>query len=112
MAAGSEATVGIVVLGVQSKGSEGTWRYVVQSTWVDPGNLKYEPCNSIRPGQGAEITSVASGIVLFKKQLADLGQEATLRFNLAIFCQQRDGKVLAQEVTTDAFLLRLRDADK
>ncbi len=107
-----DGTVGIVVLGVQSKRPDETWRYVIQSSWIDAGNIKYEPCRAIRPGEAAGITGVASGLVLLKKQLADLGQEPTLRFNLTVFCQQTNGKVLATDVTTDPFTLRLREADQ
>jgi hypothetical protein len=55
----------------------------------------------------AEIENVPDGLVLLKKQLGDLGEEATVRFGLLVFCRQSDGKVVTTGVKTDAFTLRL-----
>jgi hypothetical protein len=107
-----DGAVGVDVLGVQSKQPDETWRSVIQSLFVDAGNIKYEPCKSIRPGETIEITGVPSELLLLKTQLADLGQEPTLRFNLTLFCRQPNGKVLGTNVTLDPFRLRLPEADQ
>jgi hypothetical protein len=93
--------------GLQSKQPDGTWTYLVRSSWYDTGTMKYETCTSLSSEGTAEIGNVASGLLLLKKQLAGLGGEPTVRLNLMIFCRQLDGKVLTTSVTTDAFGLRL-----
>jgi hypothetical protein len=100
-------TTRIAVLGVQSKQPDGTWTYLVRSSWYDTGTMKYETCTSPSSEGTAEIGNVASGLLLLKKQLAGLGGEPTVRLNLMIFCRQLDGKVLTTSVTTDAFGIRL-----
>ena len=100
-------TTRVSVLGAQSKQPEGTWTYLLRSSWYDTGTLKYESCISLSSTRTAEIKNVASGFVLLKKQLAGLGSEPTVRLNLWFFCQQPDGTVLIKSATTDAFVLRL-----
>jgi hypothetical protein len=95
------------VIAVESKQSDGAWKYVVQSTWVDDGKIKYEPCTSLPPGGTVEIENLPSGLLLLKKQLADLGGEPTVRFGLWLLCRQPDGKVVITSATTDEFGLRL-----
>jgi hypothetical protein len=96
----------VAVLAVQVRRSDGVWEYLVRSSWYDAVDAKYEPCRSVPAGETAEIRGVVSGIMLLKKQLAGLGSEPTLRFQLTTFCRQSDGKVLNISATTDGFQLR------
>jgi hypothetical protein len=95
------------VLGVQAKQPDGSWTHVVQSSWYDAGSIKYELCTSLPPGGAAEFANLPSGLFLLNTQLAGLGNEPTVRFNLMIFCRQPDGGVLTTTVTTGGFSLRL-----
>ena len=104
---GHGGTTRVAVLGVQAKRPDGRWTHVVQSSWYDVDTIKYESCTSLPPGGAAEFANLPSGLLLLNTQLAGLGNEPTVRFNLMIFCRQPDGKVLTTTVTTDGFDLRL-----
>ncbi len=97
----------VSVLGVQARGANGTWKYVVRSSWYDFGTIKYESCTPLASGGSTELKDIGSGLALLRKQLAELGDEPTIRFNITLFCRQPDGKVITTETTTDAFRLRL-----
>ena len=100
-------TTRVSIIAGQSKQSDGSWKYLFQSTWVDDGRTKYEPCTSLPPGAVVRIANVKGGLLLLKSQVADLGDEPTLRFDLWIFCRQPDEKVVITSVTSDPFILRL-----
>lgn len=104
---GTHETTRVAVLSVESKQRNGVWKYVVQSTWVDAGSIKYGTCRPLPSGGVVEIRDVPSGLLVLKKQLAELGDEPTVRFGLWIFCRQPGGKVLTTSVTTDALVLPL-----
>jgi hypothetical protein len=106
-ATGDGGTTRVAVLGVQAKQRDGIWAQVVQSSWYDTGSIKYEPCTLLPPGGAAEFANLPSGLLLLKSQLAGLGNEPTVRFNLMFLCRQPDGKVVTKTVTTGAFDLRL-----
>jgi len=104
---GDGATTRVAVLGLEAKRPDGSWSRVFQSSWYDTGSIKYESCASLPPGGSAEFLDLTSGLLLLDKQLAGLGNEPTVRFNLMMFCRQGDGKVVTKTVTTDGFALRL-----
>jgi hypothetical protein len=105
--AGEDDAVRYAVSGVQSKQPDGTWAYIVQSSWYGVGTIKYLPCKPLSPGRTEEIKGMGTGLVMLKKQLAALGGEPTVRLNLLFFCRQPDGQLAAASATTEAFPLRL-----
>ena len=104
---GEGHTTRVAVLGVQWRQPDGSWADLVQSSWVDDGSIRYETCTSV-PSEGrADIVDIASGLLLFKKQILLLGQEPVLRFNLIMFCRRSDATVITRSSTTDGFRIRL-----
>jgi hypothetical protein len=104
---GDGGTTRIAVLGLEAKRPDGSWAHVFQSSWYDTGTIKYESCGPLPPGGVAEFADLASGFILLNRQLAGLGNEPMVRFNLMIFCHEPDGKVVTKAVTTEGFTLRL-----
>jgi hypothetical protein len=103
---GREEMTRVVVIGVQTKLSDGTWAHVIQSSWYGPATIRYEALTSVPPGGAAELTNLTDRLVLLNKQLAGLGMEPTVRFTLMIFCRA-EGKVVMKTVRTEEFELRL-----
>jgi hypothetical protein len=97
----------VAILGVDSEGPDGVWVHLLQGSWYDNGTLTYEPCALLRPGMEGDIRGVKDGFVLLKKQLRGLGEEPTVRLQVTVFCRQPNGRLSAQDVTTDAFKVRL-----
>lgn len=100
-------TTRVVVMGVQAKQPDGSWSYIVQSSWYGSATDKFESCAVLKPGGVAEYKNVKSGLLLLKTQVAKLGHEPTMRFDLMTFCRQPDGSVLTKNVRTHEFKLRL-----
>jgi hypothetical protein len=100
-------TTRIAVLGVQYKPQGGVWKYILQSSWMDVGTVKYASCTSLPPSGTADFGGLADQLAIAKELQADVGSEPTLRFNLTIFCRRSDGKVVSTSVNTEAFVLRL-----
>lgn len=104
---GNNGVTRIELVGMDAKRPDGRWAPLLRSSWYDTGTIKYEPCGPLPPGGVAEFTDLASGFLLLKRQLAGLGKEPTVRFNLMMFCRRPDGKVVTKTVTTEGFALHL-----
>ena len=104
---GDAETTRIVVLGVDSKQENGPWTSLIQSSWYDVGNSKYDMCTRLPEGEAKEFKNVKSGLLLLRTQLRGLGQEPTIRLDLMVICRKQDGKVISERTTTEAFGLRL-----
>lgn len=107
--AASSSTVRAAILGVDSKAPNGAWVHLLQSSWYDNGSLNYEPCTELRPGAEGDVAGVHSGFTLLKKQLIGLSEEHTLRLHVIFFCRKTNGKVFAQETTTEEFRVHVPD---
>lgn len=99
----------VALLGVQARDATRAWAHIVQSSWYDSGTVKYQACASLPPGAVAEFRNVSSGLVLMNAQLARLGSEPTVRFDLMILCRRQDGKVLSTSATTEEFKLPMHE---
>jgi hypothetical protein len=95
------------VQSVQAKQPDGGWSSVVQSSWYDSGSVKYESCTALKTDSKAELTNLPSAFVILKSQAAKLGSKPMVRFNLWVFCREKDGKVVISSARTDEFGLPL-----
>jgi hypothetical protein len=102
-------TARFAILGVEVKQPNGIWKWVMRSGWIEAGNIKFQPCKPLRPGETAEIANLSSGFITLKENLAGLGSEPSVRLHLIFACRQQDGRVLMPSVTTEPFNLRLSD---
>lgn len=105
-AAGSDDAK-IVVLGVQAKQPDGKFAHIVRSSSYGTGPPKYPPCTPLQPGKTVQISGVESGILLLRKQVDNLGEEPTIRFDLMMSCKEPDGQIPTKLVTTEEFRIRL-----
>jgi hypothetical protein len=104
---GSTEYVRVTIVGIDSQGSDAAWAHLLQATFIDNGALSYQPCTLLRPGSEGNVRDVRTGFLLLKKQLVGLGKEQTIRLRLMVTCRQPGGRIAAQEVTSDAFRVRL-----
>lgn len=104
---GSSAATRTAILGVFAKGRDGRWVRLLRGSWYGSGKETYEPCVAVKPGGEGDIYGVKDGFVILGKQLAGLGQEPVLRLEISVFCESPRGTVATQELTTEAFPVRL-----
>lgn len=112
----------ITLLAVQSLRADGGWANVVQSSFYDTGNLKYDSCVSLQPSATLQLPAVEGRVVLLRKRLTDLGNHPTLRFNIMTLCKQPNGSsglgiskgfnLLSTQFMTESFDIQLPELPK
>ncbi len=110
--AGPAELVTYEVHGVQSQQADGSWKYLIQSSFYGTETTKYADCSSIAPGATAEIKDLSNALVLLKRRAQELGKEATLRLDIWFFCRKPDGTVPYNSTTTAPFHVHLPYSDK
>lgn len=103
----------IAWLGVQSMTRDGGWTNINQASFYDTGNLRYESCTQLQPSATLQFASLEGPVMLLRKQLTDLGNHPTLRFNIMTICKQpnassalsvsRGPNLLSKEFMTEPF---------
>lgn len=104
---GDDGTDLFTVVEFDVKQPDGKWAHLIQSSWYDTGNIKYQSCRPLLPGSVEEFRDLAYVFALLKRQVASLGNKPTLRFTVMFYCRKPDGSVVFKNVRTEGFTLNL-----
>jgi hypothetical protein len=100
-----DGVVGIMLHGVESQQSDGSWRLVVLGgmlAWkID---TVFADCKSLGPNETVEVKGFSRRLAVYRGNLAGLGPKATLRLTFVLSCKQRD---MLRTVKTDPFVLSI-----